>query len=233
MRSPKRAASWASSASWSWATVAYPSSARRSAVFGPIPGSRRVGRGGEADAGLLAPHGDEAGGLAEVRAALGDQPVGPDAGRDLDAGLLVDLVDQLAQHPQRLLDAGEIGVGLVEAHRLQSVQLGAHELPDLARLLAVGGEVGRDDDRGRAQPARLGGGHRGADAELARLVGGGRDDRARPGAGDDHRLALQLRAPDQLDRGVERVAVEVGDDALRSRPVETRGGPDADVRRVG
>ena len=61
-RSAPRAS--ASSASWSCATVAKPIDASRSAVFGPIPGSRRVGAGREADARLLAPHRHEAGGLA-------------------------------------------------------------------------------------------------------------------------------------------------------------------------
>ena len=44
-----------------------------------------------------------------------------------------------------------------------------------------------------------------------------------PGAGDDHRLALQLGAPDQLDGRVERVAVEVGDDALRGHSLTLKG----------
>ena len=146
---------------------------------------------------------------------------------------LCDLGDQLAQHAQRLLDAGEVRVGLVEAHRLQAVELRAHELPHLARLLAVGGEVGRDDDRRRAQPPRLRGRHRRPDAELARLVGRGGHDRARPGAGDDHRLALQVRALEQLDRGVERVAVEVGDDALRGHSTDGKSGPGRTYVRIG
>ena len=43
MRDPKRAASRPSSARWSWPSVISPSSASRSAVFGPIPGTRLVG----------------------------------------------------------------------------------------------------------------------------------------------------------------------------------------------
>ena len=43
MRVPKRAANIPSSARWSWPTVRRPSSARRSAVLGPIPGIRLVG----------------------------------------------------------------------------------------------------------------------------------------------------------------------------------------------
>ncbi len=43
MREPKRAASRPSSARWSWPSVIRPSSASRSAVLGPIPGTRLVG----------------------------------------------------------------------------------------------------------------------------------------------------------------------------------------------
>ena len=171
-------------------------------------------RGGEAHARLLAAHGDEAGGLAEVAAALGDQPRRPDADRHDDPGRLLDRRHHLAQHAQRLLDAREVGVRLVEPELLNAVEPLADDLPDLRRRLPVGREVGRDRDRVRAQTPRARGGHRRADAELARLVARGRHHGARPGAGDDHRLAGQLRAAQQLDGGVERVAVEVGDDPL-------------------
>ena len=43
VREPKRTASWASSARWSWPIVRSPSAASRSAVLGPIPGTRLVG----------------------------------------------------------------------------------------------------------------------------------------------------------------------------------------------
>ena len=43
VRVPKRAASSASSARWSWPSVRSPSSASRSAVLGPMPGTRLVG----------------------------------------------------------------------------------------------------------------------------------------------------------------------------------------------
>ena len=39
-------------------------------------------------------------------------------------------------------------------------------------------------------------------------------------------LPLQLGAPDQLDGRVERVAVEVGDHALRAHPDKVRPRPD-------
>ena len=57
----------------------------------------------------------------------------------------------------------------------------------------------------RAQPQRPRGRHRRADAELARLVGRRRDDRARPVARDDDGLAPQLGPAQQLDGRVEGV----------------------------
>ena len=162
---------------------------------------------------LLAAHRHEPLRLLEVGGDLRDQPVRPDADRDRDAGAVAHLGDQLAQHAQRLLGVGHVGVALVEPDLLHDRQPLPDELPDLARLRPVGLEVGRDEDRLRAQPARLGGGRRRADAELARLVRRGRHDRARPAPGHDDRLADQLRAAQQLDRHVERVAVEMGDDA--------------------
>ena len=89
----------------------------------------------------------------------------------------------------------------------------AHEPPDLGAGGAIGLEVGGDHDRVRAQRARPRRRHRRVDAEAARLVAGGRHDRARAGARDDQRQPAQLRAPAQLDRRVEGVDVEVGDDA--------------------
>jgi hypothetical protein len=51
------------------------------------------------------------------------------------------------------------------------------------------------------------------DAEDARLVAGGRDDAPliRAAATDDDRLATELRAITLLDRGKERVEVDVED----------------------
>ena len=129
-----------------------------------------------------------------------------------------DLRDQLAQHAQRLLALRHVGVALVEPDLAHDRQPRAHELPDLARLRLVGLEVGREEDRVRAQAPRLGGRRGRADAVLARLVGRGRDHRARPAAGHDDRLADQLRPAQQLDRHVERVAVEMGDHAAAHDP---------------
>ena len=179
--------------------------------LGPDAGDDPQRAARQPPARLLAAHRDEALRLLEVGRDLRDQPVRADADRDRDAGAVAHVGDQLAQHAQRLLGVGDVGVALVEPDLLDDRQTLAHQLPDLARLVPVGLEVGRDEDRLRAQPPRLRGGRGRADAEPARLVGRGRDDRARPGAGDDDRLAGQLGPAQQLDRDVERVAVEVGD----------------------
>jgi hypothetical protein len=122
--------------------------------------------------------------------------------------------DELAQDAQRLLDARQVGVGLVEAELLDDLEAFADDPPHALGGLLIGREVGRDQDRVGALAQRARRRHRGADAELPRLVGRCRDHRPRPVARHDHRLAAQLGPLDQLDRRVERVAVQMSDDAL-------------------
>jgi hypothetical protein len=168
---------------------------------------------GEALARLLAREDDEARWLLGVARRLGHQPRGPDADRDRDPGALADLGHQLAQGAQRLVDGGHVGVGLVDRHVLQRAgEALAHDRPHLARLLAVGVEVGRDEDGVGAQPARADRRHRRVHAEAPRLVAGGGDHRAGSAAGDHDRPAAQLGTALQLDARVKRVAVEVRDD---------------------
>ena len=56
----------------------------------------------------------------------------------------LDRLDQLAQHAQRLGDAGEVGVGLVEPELLHAVEPLGDDLPDALGRVAVGLEVRRD-----------------------------------------------------------------------------------------
>ena len=214
VRPPKRALRTSGSARCRSATVrdAHRGQALRRLRADPRQAARSGG--GEALARLLAAHRHEAGGLAQVAAALRDEAVGPDADRELHAGAALDLGDDPAQDAQRLLDAGEVGVALVDADLLDALEVVADGRPDLLRGRPVGLEVGRDEDGLRAQPPRARGRHRGADPVPAGLVGRRRDDRARPGARDDDGLAPQLGPAQQLDGRVEGVAVEVRDDAL-------------------
>src|SRR4051794_2494226 len=182
----------------------------------PLEDPRRPRR--EPRAGVLAREDDEPGRLLGVARGLGDEAVRPDADRDRDPGALADLGDELAQDAQRLVERADVGVRLVDRHLLERrLQPLGDEPPHLGRLLAVRGEVGRDDDGVRAQPPRARGRHRRSDPELARLVRSRRDDRARPRAGDDHRLAGELGVAQELDGRIERVAVHVDDDAPRWR----------------
>jgi hypothetical protein len=186
---------------------------------------RRLAR--EARARLLAREHDEALRLLGVAGGLGHQARGADPDGDRDPGALADLGHQLAQRAQRLLDRGHVGVGLVDRHVLhRAAQALAHDVPHLLGLRAVGLEVGRQEDRVRAQPTRVRRRHGRAHPEAPRLVAGGGHHCARPAAGDHDGLAAQLGTTLQLDARVERVAVEVRDDPpwmlgrLRGQPPE-------------
>ena len=69
---------------------------------------------------------------------------------------------------------------------------------------------GRNDRRVRAEPQRLEHRHGGSDAEGAREIAGG-GDHAAVAAADDHRLVGERRVVALLDRGIERVAIDMGD----------------------
>ena len=87
-----------------------------------------------------------------------------------------------------------------------------------ARLVALVGVETADEERGvRAPRPRLGGRHRRADAELARLVRRRGDHAATADAADDDRLAAQRRLVPLLDGGEEGVEVQMQDRRLGSR----------------
>ena len=68
-------------------------------------------------------------GLPRSEQHLAIRRLGPTPAETWIPVCFVDLVDQLAQDAQRLLDAGQVGVGLVEPHRLQAVQLARGRAP--------------------------------------------------------------------------------------------------------
>ena len=211
---PKRVASRASSACWRWPSVRMPSAASRSAVFGPMPGTRLVGAVAKRTHASSRPIATNPAGLPRSLQHLATSRDGP-----TPTEITIPVCSFTAAITSRSTRSG-LSTPVRSAYAssmpdlLHAVEPLADELPHALGRLAVGREVRRDDDRVRAQPARARGRHRRADAELARLVARGRHHRARSAAGDDHRLARQLRPPQQLDGRVERVAVEVGDDAL-------------------
>ena len=135
------------------------------------PGDRARRRARQPPAGLLAAHRHEAPRLLEVGGDLRDQPVRPDADREPDPGARPHLGHEVAQHAQRLLGVRDVRVALVEPDLWSDGRAARRSTrPDLARLLAVGGEVGRDEDRVRAQPARLRRRGRRSRRRTARLV---------------------------------------------------------------
>ena len=184
-------------------------------------GNQRGRRGGEPGTRLLAREDHESRRLLGVRGDLGDELVGadPDGARQLCA--LSDLRHQPAHRGVREGERREVEVGLVESHHLDALRRGANHPHELARTLAVGREVGLDEDRFRAEPTGARSGHRRADPVPACLVARRGDHRAWSRSGDHHRLAEQLRAPRALDRDVEGVDVEVGDQ-MRRRPALIR-----------
>ena len=172
-------------------------------------GHERRRAAGEALARLLAREHDEARRLLGVRGHLRDQLVGPDPHRARQLRRALDLDDQPAHGSARAVQAVEREVRLVEPDYLHALHVRAHHVHHRAGDLAVGGEVGGQEDGLRAQPSRLRGGHRRPHAIGARLVGGRGHDRARAAAGDDDRPAAQLGVPAQLDGDVERICVQM------------------------
>ena len=87
-----------------------------------MPGSRRVGAVAKRMHASSRPIATKPAGLPRSEQHLAISRFGPTPTEIWMPVCLRDLVDQLAQHAQRLLDAGEVRVGLVEAHRLQAVE---------------------------------------------------------------------------------------------------------------
>ena len=125
-----------------------------------------------------------------------------------------DLRDQPAHRRARREQPGQVEVGLVEPDDLDALDVRAHDLHHLARGLAVGREVGRQERPPAgtaAAPARR------ASPSRRRSCGPRSWRWSRPRAGRcprRHGLAAQLRTAAQLDRDVEGVGVEVGDAQL-------------------
>jgi hypothetical protein len=176
-------------------------------------------------------------GLVEFGAELGEQLVGRDADRAAEAG---GVLHRLLQPPADGracigLCAGHLGqvdVDLVDAAVFDQWGDRAHRGLEEPRIGAVLVEVDRQQHGIGRQLRRLHHAHGRMHAERARLVGRGGDDTAArvvaqpgvapcavgqglglvpPAAADHHRPAAQVGIAQQLDRRIERVHVEVGD----------------------
>ena len=98
----------------------------------------------------------------------------------------------------------------VDRDRLDQRRELEHERAHLAADARVFLHVGPDHAGVRAQPPRLEHGHRRSHAERARHVAGREHDAALASA-DDHRFVRERRIVALLDRGIEGVAVDMGD----------------------
>ncbi len=133
---------------------------------------------------------------------------------------------------------GEIDINFIDAHVLDDGTQMGHGLLEAGRILAVGLEIGWQQDTIGRQPGGLHDAHGGKHAERARRIGGGGDDAAphvvaharklpraillqhgllQPAAADDDGFAAQFRILQQFDGGKEGIHVQVGNPAAGFR----------------
>ena len=114
-----------------------------------------------------------------------------------------------------LRGGAQVDEGLVERERLDQGRGRAEHLHHRPAGVAVGVEAAVEERRVRAPGPRLPGGHRGPHPEDPGLVGRGRHHAAAADPADHDRLAAQRGLVPLLDRGEERVEVEVQDGGVR------------------
>ena len=137
----------------------------------------------------------------------------------------------LARDGRGRIDVGQIDVDLVDPAVLDLRRDRGDGLLEEARIAPVRVEIDRQPDRVGRETRGLHEPHAGVDAECARLVGGGRRHAAtdiiaeraerlrahppwrRAAAADHHGLAAELRMAQELDGRIERIHVEMGDEA--------------------
>jgi hypothetical protein len=153
--------------------------------------------------------------LVEIRGDLGEKFVAGQPDRDGDAELSFDVGGKARKHlggrqTVQPLGARQIEKRLVDRERLDQRGQCQHQLPDLAADARIFVHVRPDHARMRAQPKRLEHRHCRSHPEGSGDVAG-RGDNAAPSAADDHRLGGKRGIVALLDRGVEGVAIDVGD----------------------
>ena len=146
---------------------------------------------------------------------LGDRLGRPDPDRARQVDLLADPGAEVLADHARLTEQthgpGDVEEGLVERQRFDQRGDIPHDRHDLPGRLAVVLEAVRNDDQIRAQPPGAHHRHRRVDPEPPRLVGRRRDHAPASGPTDHDRTPTQGRIVALLDRGVERVHVDVQD----------------------
>ncbi len=160
--------------------------------------------------------GDPAG-LPSLRGDLADDLRGRHAQRARERRRCADgdldrLCDR-ARPPERADDAAEVEVALVQPRPLHAGHHLTDRRPHRLRVLSVERVARADEDDVGAAAQRLGRAHRRADAVPARDVVRGRDHAAALRiASDDQGAGTERRVLELLDRGEERVQVEVSED---------------------
>jgi len=110
---------------------------------------------------------------------------------------------------------------LVDGERLDQWGEPAVDGEDRVGHLRVAGHADGQEDPLRAEPLRGRRRHRRVDPGFARLVRCGRHDAPALVTAHDHRLPTELRAIEDLDRGVERIEIQVQDAPYRRFDVHT------------
>ena len=152
-----------------------------------------------------------------------------EADRDRDANLDLDAPGEAGQRFRRprsigSLAAAEIKKSLVDRQRLDQRRELHHPRSNFAPDAGIFGHVGWEHDRVRAKRPGPRHRHRRAHPERPGDVAASRNDAARPRPADDQGLVIEARVVALFDRGVEGVAVDMGD-------VQPAGGLEADRSR--
>jgi len=158
---------------------------------------------------------EEAIGFAPVRGDFGEEFVGGDSSRGREIELVEDLLADGARDSGGSGQAGfvssDVEVGFVERERFDEVSVAVKDFADAAGDGAVTGKVGRNENSLGAKALSADGGHGGADAEGAGLVGGGANDGTIGFPGDDDGASAQARVVALLDRSIECVHIYMDD----------------------
>ena len=159
-------------------------------------------------------HHEQAVGLGDGARHLGEELGARNPDRDRQADLLEHLAPQphgdLGRGARDSLHSAYVEEGFVDRQSFDQRRGVFEDAEHRFARLGVGRHARRDDDRVRAQAARLPAAHRGADAVGLGLVA----RREHHASADDHGPTAEARLVSLLDRRIERVQVGVQDRRL-------------------
>ena len=160
----------------------------------------------------------EAVGFVEVRGDLGDELVAGDTDGSRQLRRISDVGTDAARDADGITEQADAGrdveKGLVEGEALHFGRDAPKYFEDLLRDIAVVVQTGVYANRVGATLQRFAHWHCRAHAKLARLVACGRNDTTLPLTTDEYGLSRKLGVIALLDRGIERVHIDVQDGAL-------------------